>query len=264
MPGLLYPFPHVPMLGKGSILLNPTDANGNPTGLIHLGNCHKLELDIKDDIAELYQSLNKSVSLIASALKKRQPSVAITGTEFDAIHMAIAMMAAGVVTTPLTVQNIVAEPLASATVTKKGKYFETVNPNLDVTLPANTAVKQGATVLVQGTDYQIADPVMGLIFFPANSAVVDTTAVTIDYITLAGTLTQVNAATQPYIQGAIVFDPDPTDGQKIALDIWKVRLNPNGPLGMIADDYGNWVMKGLILDDSANHPTCPYYQATFL
>jgi hypothetical protein len=116
---------------------------------------------------------------------------------------------------------------------------------------------------VQGTDYVIADPVIGLIYFPSTSAVVEATAVTIDYKTLVGTRDQVAPATQPYVKCALHFDPDPTDGQKIAVDIWRLNFNPNGPNGFIAEDYGNWTLKGMILDDTANHPLSPYGIQTF-
>jgi hypothetical protein len=264
MPGLLYPVPHLPMLGKGSILLDVFDANGNPTGLQHLGNCTKLSLDIKDDIATLFQSINKNVSLIASALKKREPSVTITGTDFSATHQSLVQMAAGVVPVVETVQTITAEALASATATKHGRYFKTLNPNLDVSIASNTVVHQGVTTLVQGTDYVIADAAQGLIYFPAASAVVETTAVTIDYKTLTATYNTVAGLTQPYIKAHLYFDPDPTDGQKIAMDIWRVNFNPSAATEFIADDYGNWTLKGMILDDTANHPSAPYFLQYFL
>src|SRR5690242_13572636 len=264
MPGLTYPIPHLPMLGKGSILIDIFDASGNPTkSYLHLGNCHKLEIDIKDDIAELYQSLNKSVSLIATALKKRQPGIQITGTDFSSDLMAVVQMAGLKTQLVQTVQTITAEALLSATAARKGRYGRTLNGNLDVSLPANTVVHQGVTTLVQGTDYVIADPVIGLIYFPATSAVVEATAVTIDYKTLAATRDQVAPGTQPYVKCALHFDPDPTDGQKIAVDIWRMNFNPSGPVGFIADDYGNWQLKGMILDDTANHPLSPYGLETF-
>jgi hypothetical protein len=105
--------------------------------------------------------------------------------------------------------------------------------------------------------------VLGLIYFPASSAVVDTAAVTIDYKTLAATRDQVAPGTQPFVKCALHFDPDPTDGQKVAIDIWRMNFNPAGPTGFIADDYGNWTLKGMILDDSANHPLSPYGIETF-
>lgn len=264
MPGLQYPVPHLPMLGKGSVLLDVFDSSGNATGFQHLGNCTKLALDIKDDIATLFQSINKNVSLIASALKKREPSITITGTDFSAVHQALVQMSAGVVPVVQTTATITAEPLASATATKHGRYFKTVNPYLDVSLPANTTVNQGVTTLVQGTDYIIADAAQGVIYFPAAGAVVDTTAVTIGYKTLTQTFQTVAGMTQPYIKAHLYFDPDPTDGQKIAMDIWRVNFNPSAASEFIADDYGNWALKGMILDDTANHPNSPYFLQYFL
>ncbi|MBZ5700254.1 MAG: hypothetical protein LAN84_00245 [Acidobacteriia bacterium] len=264
MPGLKYPIPHVPMLGKGSILLDIFDAAGLPTGLRHLGNCTKFELDLKDDIAELYQSLNKNVSLIATALKKRQPKIVITGTDFSSDHMAIANMSSGKTSLAIAVGTVTAETLVSATAAPnaKGRYFRTATPNYD---PTGTppVLTQNLITLVAGTDYTLADPVTGLIYFPLTSSIDATHAITITYHTLLGNFDQVAGATVPFVQGHLVFVPDPVDGQKIGCDIWRVNLNPNGQIGLIADDYGNWTLDGNILDDTANHPLSPYYLYTF-
>jgi hypothetical protein len=263
MPGLKYPIPHVPMLGKGSILLDVFDPTGLPTGLQHLGNCTKFELDLKDDIAELYQSLNKSVTLIATALKKRQPKIAITGTDFSSTHMAIAMMAAGKTTLATTATTFTAEQLISAAQAPNaiGRYFRTANMNVD-NVGTPPVLTSNAIVLTLGTDYVVADAALGLFYIPVGSTIA-THAVTITYHTLVGNFDQVAGATVPFVQGHILFDPDPVDGQKIGCDIWRVNLNPNGQIGLIADDYGNWTLDGNILDDTANHPTDPFYQFTF-
>jgi hypothetical protein len=117
--------------------------------------------------------------------------------------------------------------------------------------------------LVAGTDYVVADAKLGLIYFPTTSTISGSTAITIDYTKLAGTFDQVAGSTVPFVQGHLLFDPDPVDGQKIACDIWRVNLFANGKLGLIWDDYGNWELEGDILDDTANHPTSPFYQYTF-
>jgi hypothetical protein len=264
MPGLKYPIPHVPMLGKGSILLDIFDAAGLPTGLRHLGNCTKFELDLKDDIAELYQSLNKSVTLIATALKKRQPKIAITGTDFSSDHMAIVQMSSGKTNVATTAVAVTGETLISATVTgAKGRFFQTAKRNVDnVTVPPVLTL-QPSTVLATPGDYVIVDPVAGLIYIPVGSQITDLTATLITYHTLVGSQDHVAGATVPFVQGHIVFDPDPVDGQKIGCDIWRVNLNPNGNIGLIADDYGNWTLDGNILDDTANHPSAPFYDYTF-
>jgi hypothetical protein len=263
MPGLKYPIPHVPMLGKGSILFDIFDAAGLPTGLRHLGNCTKFELDLKDDIAELYQSLNKNVTLIATAVKKRQPKIVITGTDFSSDHMAIASMSSGKTTLATTAVTFTDEALISATAGKiKGRYFRTLHMNVDdVTTPP--VVKQGVTTFTEGTDYVVADAVAGLIYIPVGTTLADSTATTITYHTLVGSQDQVAGATVPFLQGHLVFVPDPVDGQKIGCDIWRVNLSPNGQIGLIADDYGNWTLDGNILDDTANHPSAPFYLYTF-
>lgn len=130
--------------------------------------------------------------------------------------------------------------------------------------PVLTQVQSGSPVtLTEGTDYVVADPVAGLIYIPVGSTILASVEVDITYHTLAGSQDQVAGATVPFQQGHLVFDPDPVDGQKIGVDIWRVNLNPNGNLGLIADDYGNWTLDGNILDDTANHPSAPFYQFTF-
>lgn len=262
MPGIQYPNQHLPMLGKGSILFDRFDASGNPQGYIHLGNCTKFEIDLKDDLAELYSSLNKSVSLISTALKKRVPSISISGTDFASDKFGLITMSSGKTTLAEAAGNITAEALVGIAPTKKGKYFSLLHRSVDP-LAASTVVKQGASTLVAGTDYILVDPVEGIIYFPASGAVDDTKAVTVDYKTLVKNFDQVAGGTQALIQGRIRFVPDPTDGQKIGVEVWKVNLTPNGQIGLIADDYGNWTLDGRILDDTVNHPNSPFYLATF-
>lgn len=262
MPGIQYPFPHVPMLGKGSILFDRFDAAGLLTGYMPFGNCTKMELGLKDDRAELYQSLNKNSSLIANALKKRTISLSITGTDFRSDMMAIAMMSSGKTTLATTAATVTAEVLASATASLPGRYFALANRNVDNvgTPPVLTC---NAVTLVAGTDYIVVDSVEGLIYFPTNTGAAAGHAVTATYHTLVGSQDQVAPATQPQILGRIRFVPDPTDGQKIGAEVWRVNLYPSGQLGLIADDYGNWTLDGAILDDTANHPNSPYLLQTF-
>jgi hypothetical protein len=251
-----YRVPHLPMLGKGSLLVDIFDANGGLTGYQHLGNVDTVEQDIKDDKDELYQSINRTPSLIATAVKKRQVILTIKGTDFSSSHMAIAMMSAGITELAIAATPVAGEILAAATVTKKGKYFATVQRNLD---PA-TVVIAG---LVAGTDFEVADAVQGLIYFPLTSAVDDAAAVAVNYTPIAATFDQVAGAVTPFVKGRLRFAPDPTDGQKIGVEWWHCNLSPNGKLGLIADKYGNWELEAMVLDDSAAHPDSPYFLQTF-
>lgn len=259
-----YQIPHIPMLGKGSILLDQFQ-NGLPTGVFkHLGNCTKFEIDVKDDIAELYQSLTNNVTLIATAVKKRQPKITITGTDFSSDHVAIAQMTAGKTTLAQTAQTITSEVLISAAQAPNaiGRYFKTAQINVDPTATPPVLTSNSVT-LASGTDYVLLDPVQGIFYIPAGSTIASH-AVTVTYHTLVGNFDQVAACTVPFVQGHIYFSPDPVDGQSIACDVWKVNLNPNGQFGLISDDYGNWSLDGNILDNTANTPNAPFYQYTFL
>lgn len=264
MPGIKYPNAHVPMLGKGSILFDRFDAAGLLTGYLPFGNCTKFDLSHKDERAELFQSLNKSASLIATGLKKRTVSVSIVGTDFRADMIAIALMSSGKTTLSTSVATVTAEVLvsASAAASAKGKYFALLNRNVDnVTTPP--VLTQNAVTLVAGTDYIVVDAVEGLIYFPTSSSIDGTHSVTCTYHTLVGSQDQVAGAVVPQVAGRLRFVPDPTDGQKIGVEAWRVNLYPSGQLGLIADDYGNWTLDGEILDDTSNHPNSPYYLQTF-
>ncbi len=253
-----YRVPHLPLLGKGSLLVSIFDPVTGAFGgdFQHLGNVTDIEQDIKDDKDELYQSINKTPSLIATAVKKRQVMLTIKGTDFSSSHMAIAMMAAGMTELVIPATPVVGEILASAAVTKKGKYFATLERNLD---PASIVL----VGLVLGTDYEIADAVQGIIYFPTTSTVDDAAAVAINYTPIAATLDQVGGAVSPFVKGRLRFAPDPTDGQKIGVEWWHCNLSPTGKLGLISDKYANWELEAMVLDDSANHPDSPYFLQTF-
>lgn len=262
MPGIKYPNAHVPMLGKGSILFDRFDASGALTGYLPFGNCTKFDLSHKDERAELFQSLNKSASLIATGLKKRTVSVSIVGTDFRSDMLAIALMSTGKTVVTTAAATITSEVLAGAGVKKGGKYFALLNRNVD-NVGTAPVLSNNSNTLAAGTDYIVVDPVEGLIYFPIGTTADDAHNVTCTYHTLVGSQDQVAGAVVPQIAGRMRFVPDPTDGQKIGVEAWRVNLYPSGSLGLIADDYGNWTLDGEILDDTSNHPNSPYYLETF-
>jgi hypothetical protein len=203
------------------------------------------------------------VTLIATALKKRQPKVVIEGTDFNSKHAAIFSMAAAKTALATTATTFTAEVLITAAQSTSaiGKFFRVANINVDPTA-VPPVLTSNAVVLTNLTDYVLMDPQKGIFYIPVGSAIA-THAVTVTYNTLVGSFDQVAGATIPFVQGHLLFVPDPVDGQKIGCDIWRVNLNPNGVIGLIADDYGNWTLDGNILDDTANHPNAPFYLETF-
>jgi hypothetical protein len=270
---ITYPVPNLPMLGKGSVLLDRFDlVTGIPTGFQHLGNCTEFTIEDKPDIAKLFSSLTHNVSMIATALKKREPMVTIKGTDFSSLHAAIFSASTGKNTLTPTASTFTAEVLVSAAQAPvaKGRYFRLLNMNIDnVTVPP--VLTQNSVTLVAGTDYVVADAVNGLIYFPLTSTITSGFQITATYHTLVGSFDQVPGSTVPFVKGHLLFVPDPVDGQKVGADIWQVNLFANSKIGLIADDYGNWELQGNILDNTGGlvnlpsyaTPNDPYYQYNF-
>lgn len=262
--GIQYQVNHVPSLGKGSVLLDRF-LSGSPTGVfMHLGNCNKFEIEPKDDKAELFQALYPSPTKIAEAVKKRDIKISIEGTDFSADHSQIYSIASGESSLVTTASAITNEQLCSAaqTANAKGRYFRTASPNIATW----TDLKQNAVALVNGTDYIVLDMTHGIIYIPLTSGI-DTTgshSITADYTPAAGTFAQINGHTVNFVEGHVLFVPDPADGPNITCDVWRVNLTQNGKIGLIQDEYGNWTLEGSCLDDTANHASAPFYQFTYI
>lgn len=262
MLALQYQLPTVPLLGKGMILLDRYDAAGLLTGALAIGNATKFGFDTKDDIAEQYSSMNASSNLLHTALKKRQVKISITGTDFSPDVLAIPMMSPGKTSLAVSATTVTAEVLVSATARHAGRYFRTANRNVD---PSGTppVVTNNSNVLAAGTDYILVDPVQGWFYFPPGTTAADTHQTTVTYHTLVGTFSKLAGAIVPVVTAKLSFSPDPTDGAKIGVDVWKVNFSPTGTTEFIADDYGNWQLDGLVLDDTANHASAPFYDLTY-
>jgi hypothetical protein len=268
-----YPVPNLPMLGKGAVLLDRFDlVTGLPTGFQHLGNCTEFTIEDKPDIAKLFSSMTHNVSMIATALKKREPMVTIKGTDFSSLHAAIFAASSGKTTLTPTATTFTGEVLVSAAQAPvaKGRYFRVLNMNVD-NVGTPPVLTSNAITLVAGTDYVVADPVAGLIYFPLTSTIDGIHSVTVTYHTLVGSFDQVPGSTVPFVKGHLLFIPDPVDGQKVGADIWQVNLFANSKIGLVADDYGNWELEGNILDNTGGlvalpsyaTPNDPYYQYNF-
>lgn len=262
MAGIVYPQTNLPMLGKGSVLFNPKDANGVPQGFIHLGNVTTFALSQQDEKKELYSSINKSTIKISEVHIKRNVTFKITGTDFKTDNMKIFFQGDSG-TVAQTGSTVTGETLASSSITKLGKIFRTAKRNISaITVHGGTT----PTTLVLGTDYTVLDATVGLIYILPTSAIVglDTSALTIDYTYATISVPVVHGATQSYIEGELHYVSDNKDGENTEVQVWRIRFSPTGDLNLISDDYASWTMEGDVLDDSANHPSAPLYQQLFL
>jgi len=249
------------LLGRGKVFFNRLSAAGVPTGYKFLGEVSKLELSTEDDVVEMRDHTVASTPVLKKVVRQRDGKVSLTFHEMDKENLALALM--GSVSSYTQANTAVTGEVLTTSVVK-GHSYKTVNRQLIT--GGTLVVKQGASTLVLGTDYDVADAVTGLIHIKESSVTVtDGSTITIDYtkpaITAPG-LARVVGGNATFIEGALLFVGDPAAGPSADVEIWKASVSPSGVLGLIQDEFAGVDLELTILSDTTNHPTEPLYAVT--
>lgn len=248
------------ILGKGKVYFDRFDASGNGQGEVLLGNVTEIALGLDVERAQKYSSMDKAAGLLKSVVTRQTPGIGIVGDEFNPYNLALAVMGEER-DIEQTGQAITGEQLTSDGTVKAGRQYALAEEEI-----SSVTVTQdpGGTpaVLVEDTDYEL-DTTRGLITFLNSSVTLDEAMVIeVDYTSGAVTLETIAGVTQGKIEGLLRFIGDPTSGPKYDLVVWKVNIAPDGELGLISDDYGNWSLAGEIMQQETAHPDEPFYRLT--
>lgn len=124
----------------------------------------------------------------------------------------------------------------------------------------NTA---GTTTYTAGTDYVVSttnkDDVIGRIWFPETSTIVDAADVKVTFGCVGYTYKVVRAFKETQVEGFLRFvSGNPAGGQR-ELKIWRVSLTPTGDTALIGEDWTTLGFTGEILKDETGHPDSPYF-----
>jgi hypothetical protein len=246
------------LLGKGQVFFDRFDAAGLSTGFKHLGNVETFELNTTDDKVQKFSSMSAGAPLYKEVNRRRAAVLTLTGSEFHPENMALVTM--GNLSELVQVATAVtAEPVSPTTV--KGAYYMTkkLGPITAVT------VTFGATPGVLGVDYAIINANVGL--WRVLPGTLLTGAVTIGYTPTAYTSgtgpSMVSGGAAGVIQGAVRFVGDPSTGPDMIVDVWRANVSPNGPVGLIGDDFATLSLTMAILDDSVLNPSFPLYRIIY-
>lgn len=243
------------LLGRGKVLFDRFDAaTGARTGYRMIGNCSTFEVTTTDEKRTKKSSAEAASPILKEVTVERTPEFSIVLNEHDKPNLGLILMGEEAEYTQAATP-VVAEILSTAPV--KDRHYKAAKRAI-----GSVTVKHGATTMVLNTDYKIVSAEAGLIYvinLPGSGNL------TIDYtpaaITAGSGRDWVKAAKSTVIEGGILFLPDPAAGPKWEVEVWKVSISPDGALGLIQDDFGEFTLKGKVLTDSANHPNEPYYQA---
>lgn len=250
------------LLGKGSVFFDRFTTAGVAQGFRHLGNVTSFEIATQDDVIEKFESMSGASNLYRSVTRRRDVSLRCMLDEFAGDNLAIALMGdKGSYTqaaTPITGETLTTSSL-------KGKYYKTAKLGIGTITVKQTAP---AITLTLGTDYALTDAASGIIQILPGAGTTDASTITIDYTPTAYTapngLDQIVGGQSSFIRGKILFKPDPATGPKLFVEVWRATITPDSSLGLIGDDWGSMGLRMLIEDDTANHPTSPLFQVTYL
>lgn len=246
------------LLGKGQVFFDRFDNSGLSTGYKHLGNVETFELNTTDDKVQKFSSMSAGAPLYKEVNRRRAAVLTLTGSEFHSENMALVTMGDQSELVQAATA-VVAEPVSPTT--KKGMYFMTqkLGPVTAVT------VTFGATPGVLNTDYAIINANIGLIRILPGTAL--TGAVTVGYTPTAYVSGSgpaiISGGSAGVIQGAVRFVGDPSTGPDMIVDVWRANVSPNGPVGLIGDDFATLSLTMAILDDAVAHPAQPLYRIIY-
>lgn len=245
------------LLGRGKLYGDRlTYSNGvyTRTGEFDLGNCTQFEITPKLEVKEKYESMDPSSQLYSRAVTRQTHSVKIQGDEFALFNLANALSGGqgSINVTGATVSGTPGETVCAGT-TLAGAWYPLQYRNV-----SGVTVKLGATTLVAGTDY-ILDATRGRIYIVPGGAGVGAGPLTAGYTYGTYTLNTVQAGTQAGVDMYLRFVGNPVKGPTFEAEFWHVQFIPNGNLGFITNDFGNWTLEGMCIADNINHPSEPLY-----
>ena len=232
--------------GAGKVYFDRYDANGVRTGFFELGDVSELGTRPTDDVKKHFGSRTRARSLYAKALAGREVEIDITFWEWKRKNLALSMMGQETYYTQSTA-TVTGEQLSAAL--KLGAVYKTANRQI-----SSVVIKQGATTLVAGTDYQVLDANIGLIEILEGGAATPDAAVTADYSAAAiATTAQPTLApfTEGEVLGGLMFVGDPVHGPAIEAHWWKVSVSPKDVASFINDDFAPCGLTVSVLDDTA-------------
>lgn len=166
-----------------------------------------------------------------------------------------------VVGTAMHINTIAGGPFSVAETITGGTSGETaVLLTAETFDPSEMIVMEAAVRLVKGDDYIIDSNVGRIRILSPGVNMVGPfpTTVTVEGSALASTVTVIAGYVDTQIEGFMRFVSDNEVGTNLEAKMWRVKLQPDGEVALIGDDWSTLTFTGEILDDAINHPTTPF------
>lgn len=223
------------LLGRGEIVINLLDDNGDPTGEQLLGNCPGFTTT--SATTQFKHQSAMVASRVTDLTRNVSTEVSAQITCDDISNQALAMFLAGVISsvtqaaTPVTGEHVVAHP---------GREYQlgatAANP-IGVRNVSSITVKDsaGTTTYVNNTDYKI-DAAKGRVAILEGGAIDEGDDIQFGYTPAAGSKTRIVAGEAPTIIGSLRFIPDNASGENRTLFIPEATFSASGDLAWITEE----------------------------
>jgi hypothetical protein len=237
--------------GGGAIYLADRDANGNPKGLVHMGNgpvfgaqpqvtydehrsalTARFEKDISeaDELGMIYNGEFEAYSI-------HNMNLAVLG---DGVHAVSQLSGSGIEAAPVTIDRLDA-------------WYPTGSKGITV----ESLVDEEDTEYDEGVDFEV-DSEKGWIKPLSTGSITVGMVLTAIVTRTAWAAEEIRPLTNPTIEKYLHFVGNPAKGPLIEAEIWLVRITIKAEFPLITQDYGKIPFEFEVLSDRANHPDTPF------
>jgi hypothetical protein len=245
------------LIGAGRLYLARV-ANNVKDKFRHVGNAPTIELTTADTKIQKFSSMTRARPLYAERLQRRQVTVAVDLDEFMVENVADFMQGKLVresqAGTPITGESLEADIPAGSTGTLGGERGGAWYPVAKVGPIIVDEVRMGATVLTEGTDYEVDAEGAMIGILPGSVAVANgANDLVADYTPQEyanDELIRVRGGSESNIEVAGRFSPDPTAGRRLMLEWWRGAIAPDGAFGFISEEWSTMRLNIALQDDS--------------
>lgn len=242
-------------LGKGSLLLDTLTTAGLHTGFDFMGNATAITIAADATKAQLFSSTEQSAPLIAEAVTRIAYTITATLSEFTLNNLRKFLQGSS---------NVKNQALGTNTTVAFADQQVVPGRYLDVgarQITNVTVTRDGTDLLTEGTDYVVYAE-FGIVKLVDGGAVQEGDDISIEFDKPALVIDQVRLARSAAPICHLLYIADDAnadgDGAHDRLEIWRCSVSPEGELGLISDEYGNFQLTMSVLSDAANHPNDPF------
>ena len=216
------------------------------------GNVSELRLATTDEVREKFSSVESAAPLLKRVVARRTMELIAVMDEYTMENLSLAMMGA----LSSAAQSVTAVTNQAVNDVLQGRYYDLGSRNIAAVV-VNTA--PGGTLHVVDVDYTV-DLVRGILYIIPGGGIADNTDLEVDFTrATATTIETVDGGGTSVIEAKVLFESDNANGPNYKLQAWRVSITPEGELGFIGDDFGNFSLRMAIQNDGVNHPTNPNY-----